>query len=155
MKHLLLSTLFIISSLAHAGDKSSMDMLATPVMELFEKGEISNVASKALSGSVISDYISKADLAQTDSQIEGYIKVLGKFYSSKLLHEQGVEGIYISRWYILNFERQPALIKINFYKANKTWEINSVSLDLDLGEYIEAGGKFELKGLGVKSKKES
>jgi len=149
LKNLVLTSLLFITSFVQADDKRDMDILAKPVMELFEQGKINKIASKALSDSTVADYISKADLAQTDGQIEGYIKVLGEFYSWKLLHEQGVDGIYVSRWYILNFARQPALIKLNFYKPQNTWEINSVSLDLDLGNYIEKGGKFELESLGV------
>lgn len=120
---------------------TEIDDLVKPVMEKISKGEISNLATVALSNSSVSDYISKADLNQADGQIKGYIDILGKFYSWSLLHEQGIEGTLISRWYILKYQRQPALIHMEFYKADKKWEVHSISLDLEVDDYIEARGK--------------
>jgi hypothetical protein len=129
-----------------------IDNLAKPVLDLFAKNEITQVATKALSNSSVSEYISKADLVQTDSQFHGYLNVLGKFYSSSLIHEQGIDGVFITRWYVLKYQRQPALISLEFYKANKTWELHSINLKLELDDYIEERSKLEIGRLGVKNK---
>lgn len=146
MKYLILITCFIGMN-SFAGN-AEIDDLAKPVMESISKGEVSKLATLALSSSSVSDYISKADLGQADGQIKGYIDILGKFYSWSLLHEQGIEGTFISRWYLLKYQRQPALIQMEFYKADKKWEVHSISLDLEVDDYIETQGKNQIGKVG-------
>lgn len=150
MKYLLLSIALLVSFVCNANDKEEIDSLAKPILALFEENKISNVASKALENSSISDYISKADLVQSDSQFYGYLNVLGKFYSQELIHQQGIDGTFISRWYVLKYARQPALIYLEFYKANEDWEVHSINLKLELYDYIEERSKIEIGRLGVK-----
>ncbi|MGK2232758.1 MAG: hypothetical protein ACI92O_001945 [Colwellia sp.] len=140
-----------MSFVSNANDKKEIDNLAKPVLALFEENKINSVASKALENSSISDYISKADLVQSDSQFFGYLNVLGKFHSQELIYEQGIEGTFISRWYVLKYDRQPALIYLEFYKAKDEWQIHSINLKLELDDYIEERSKIEIGKLGVKS----
>lgn len=114
MKYLLIITLLLTSFFTYANDAKEIDKLAKPVLDLFSKNEIEHVASKALASSSVSDYISKADMVQTDSQFHGYLNVLGKFYSLQLIHQQGIEGTFVTRWYVLKYQRQPALISLEF-----------------------------------------
>ncbi|SET68921.1 hypothetical protein [Thalassotalea agarivorans] len=150
MKHLIITILLFASVVAKADDSKEIDLLAKPILELFKKGDISNVGSKALANSSISDYISKADLVQTDSQFYGYLNVLGEFYSVELIHQQGIEGTFITRWYVLKYKRQPALISLEFYKAKDKWEVHSINLKLELDDYFEERSKIEIGKLGIK-----
>ena len=150
LKHLLITILLLIPIHTYASDSEEIDKLAEPVLELFSKNEIESVASKALERSSLTDYISKADLAQTDGQFYGYLNVLGKFYSLELIHQQGIEGTFITRWYVLKYQRQPALISLEFYKADDKWEIHAINLTLELDEYLEERSKVEIGKLGVK-----
>ena len=150
LKYILTSILLLTSFITFADDSEAIDKLAKPVLDLFYENKIENVASKALEKSSVSDYISKADLVQSDSQFYGYLNVLGKFYSLDLAHEQGIEGTFITRWYVLKYQRQPALINLEFYKANDKWEIHSINLKLELDDYFEESSKHELGKLGVK-----
>jgi hypothetical protein len=149
LKHLLITILLLLPFHTSANESKVIDKLAKPVLDLFSKNEIEHVASKALENSSVSDYISKADLVQTDSQFHGYLNVLGKFYSLELIHQQGIEGTFITRWYILKYQRQPALISLEFYKADDEWEVHSINLKLELDDYFEERSKIEIGKLGV------
>lgn len=150
MKHLLITLFLLVPFISYANDSQEIDKLVKPVLDLFSKNEIKNVASKALEHSSVSDYISKADLSQTDSQFHSYLSVLGKFYSLEMIHQQGIEGTFITRWYVLKYQRQPALVSLEFYKANDEWEVHSINLKLELDSYLEESSKFEIGRLGVK-----
>ncbi|KUM52789.1 hypothetical protein AR688_11000 [Rheinheimera sp. EpRS3] len=144
-----------ISVFTFADDKSEIDKLAKPVIELFKKGDFSKIASTALAKSSVSDYISKSDMNQTDSQFDSNFKIMGKFYSHDILHEQGIEGTFIARWYILKFQRQPLLLHMEFYKADQSWEVHSIKMVTELDDFIEEQGKFDIGKLGSKPEKES
>lgn len=144
LKHLLLPILLSFSFISYADDKTDIDNLANPVIELFEKGELNKIASTALSKSSVSDYISKSDMDQTDSQFEGNFKIMGKFFSSEIIHEQGLEGTFIARWYLLKYQRQPVLLHIEFYKADKKWNVHSIQMVTELDDFIEERGKLDL-----------
>jgi len=150
LKHLLITILLLAPFFTYANESQQIDKLAKPILDLFSKNEIEHVASKALEHSSVSDYISKADLIQTDSQFHGYLNVLGKFYSLQLIHQQGIEGTYSTRWYVLKYQRQPALISLEFYKADDEWEVHSINLKLELDDYLEERSKIEIGKLGKK-----
>jgi hypothetical protein len=155
LKHLLIPILLSISIFTYADDKSDIDQLANPVMELFKKGDFSKIASTALAKSSVSDYISKSDMNQTDSQFDGSFKIMGKFYSYETLHEQGIEGIFIARWYVLKFKRQPVLLHMEFYKADQSWEVHSIKMVTEMDDFIEEQGQFEIGKMGSHPEKES
>ena len=155
MKILLILALLSVPFYSIADNASEIDDLAKPVMELFKKKELTNIASTALSGSSIADYISKSDMAQSDGQFEGSIKIMGKYFGSKVLHEQEVDNTFIARWYLLRFERQPVLIHMEFYKPDTKWQVHSISMDTDMDDYIKKSGTFQIGRLGSKSDKES
>ena len=155
LKLILIPLLLSMSILTYADDKTDIDKLTNPVMELFKKGDFSKIASTALAKSSVSDYISKSDMNQSDSQFDGYFKIMGKFYSNEILHEQGIEGTFIARWYILKFKRQPVLLHMEFYKADQSWEVHSIKMVTEMDEFIENQGQFDIGKMGVQSEKES
>ncbi|MCP4321142.1 MAG: hypothetical protein GY787_04700 [Alteromonadales bacterium] len=144
-------TIFLLSSsVVFANDLSDIDSLAKPIIKSIENNEVDSIVSKALSHPSVADYISKSDMSETNKQFQNVLNSYGKFYSLKILHEQGVEDIYWSRWYIIRFERAPMLIKMEFYKPHNEWRINSIAIDADLDEYIEKSGKYNIGNIGEK-----
>ena len=142
--------IFLLSSVfAKADDLTDIDKLGNTVIQLLEKAEITNIVSKTMSTSSISKYISQDDFDQSDGTFEKNIKLMGKYYSSEVLHEGGIKSTFWSRWYIIRFERQPLMIYMEFYKPNDTWEVHSMRMDTDLSQYIHDAGqvKIGLKGL--------
>ncbi|NQY64861.1 MAG: hypothetical protein HRT38_14250 [Alteromonadaceae bacterium] len=155
MKNLLTLILLFVSINTYADDQSEIDELANPVMELFKKGDYSQIVSTALSKSSSADYITKSDMDQTNSQFDGNFKIMGKFYSYEILHEQGIDGTFMARWYLLKFKRQPVLLHMEFYKPDKTWNVYSIQMITEIDDYIESRGQSDIGKMGSKPDKES
>ena len=146
---LLITVSLTLSTKLHANSKEEIDKLTSPIMALFEQDDFSKVASTALANSSVSDYITKSDLAQTDSQFEGNFGIMGKYYSAIILHEQEIEDVFTVRWYLLKFQRQPVLLHMEFYKPNTKWEFHSIKMITDLDDYLEEQGRYEIGKMGV------
>lgn len=138
----------LLSHAIYANDLEDLDKLAKPIFTLIENGEVESLATKAMGTSSISDYISKSDMQQLDSQFSTILNVIGNYNSYKLLHEQGIEGIFWSRWYIVNFDRQPILITMEFYKAKSDWNFHSIGINTSLDDYMESGAEYRIGKMG-------
>jgi hypothetical protein len=144
LKTSLILVLVLFFGTASANNNEKIDKLAAPILALFDKGELDNIVTTALSKSSVADYLSKSDLQQTDSQFSGNFKIMGEFFGSDLLLQQGIEDVFITRWYLLRFKRQPVLLHMEFYKADKTWQVHSIQMDTSLDDYIENRGELVL-----------
>ena len=147
--------LILSSAFVTAEDFTDIDKLGNTAIELIKKGRLNNIVSKTMASSSISKYLSKDDFAQSDGTFERNIKLMGKYYSSEILHEGGVKGTFWSRWYIIKFERQPLMIYMEFYKPNDTWEVHSMRMDSDLSKYIHDAGQVKIGLKGLEFNKES
>jgi hypothetical protein len=150
LKNIIFILTLIASLSAYASDSEKLDDLAKPVFELIEKGQYKNIASTALSKGAAIKYISPADLEQIDGEFDNYFKVFGKYYSYRLLHEQGLEGDYWARWYLLKFERQPVVLYFEFYKPNEKWGVNALEIKTDIDDKIEEAGDYKISVIGLK-----
>jgi len=149
VQYLITIFLIITTFTALASDKDEMDKLASPIFQSISSGEHNKITSTALSNSSISKYIAPADLANSDSQFAGLLNGMGKYFSHELLHEQGIKGTFWLRWYLVKYERQPALFRVEFYKSNDKWEVHTLGIDTDLDEYIKQVAAKEIGKLGL------
>ncbi|RYV01834.1 hypothetical protein SOPP22_15885 [Shewanella sp. OPT22] len=151
MKHLLfILTLFSVNVVAD--DAQEFNNLVKPVFDSIEKGNFENIASTALSNGTVIKYISPASLEKTDGDFASLLKAFGKYYSNKLLHEQGIEGDYWARWYLMKFERQPVILYFEFYKPNDKWGINALEVKTDIDDKIEEAGDYKISVIGLNDK---
>ena len=146
----ILLPLFVFNS--HANEESDIDMLVKPILEAIQSGETKNIASLAFPvGSQNRNYISNADIKQLDSHFETSFNTVGKSYGYHLHHQANIPDIYVLRYYVFKFERQPGLIKIEAYKPKDTWRIYSIEIDDKLDDYIERSAVYHLGSMSDKS----
>ncbi|HHG3339917.1 hypothetical protein [Vibrio parahaemolyticus] len=145
MKNILLVFLCVINcSVAIADD--AIDAVTKPVLELIQKGEYKALATAAFpEKSRIREYISPADIKQLNTEMESYLRTMGKSYGYDLHHVSKIDGLFEIRYYLFRFERQPVIVKVGVYKPNKKWEFQEFSLDFNLDDYIE---KFAEEAIG-------
>ncbi|NGN99423.1 hypothetical protein G5S52_17745 [Grimontia sp. S25] len=149
MKFLLAICIFVISFNSSSSERANLDELTKPIFDSLKSGKIEKIPSLALSNSKIIKYFSEVDLEQFDTQFASEFKVLGKYYSHSLIHEQGIEGAFWAKWYLLKFERQPIVLYVEFYRPDETWGIQSIKLKNDVDDMIEKSGDYEIGTLGI------
>ncbi len=139
--------LFTVSSISYA--ENTPEDLIDPIISLIEKSEYSNIASTAFpEGTSTREYLSNAEIGSLDSQFEIRLKSAGKLYGYTLYHQADVPGIYLIRYFILRFERQPLVLVIEMYKPDTEWKMQGLHIDGDLDEYLENSANNRMGELG-------
>ena len=149
LKFCICFVLIFNSVFALADDLAEINKLGGVAISLIEQGELSNIVSKTTASSSLSKYLSEEDIAQSDATFERNMKLMGKYYSSEVIHEGGIKGAFWSRWYLIKFERQPLMIYMEFYKPNESWEVHSMRMDSDLSNYIHDAGQAKIGFKGM------
>ena len=134
-----------------AGESEELDGLADPIIEAIKNGETSNLMSFMLpENSPLKKYISDSQIESLNQQFHAKLSEYGKLVGSHLYHESKIEGVISIRYYILRFERQPGLLKIEAYHPNGKWRIQDIAVDSDLDDYLEEAAKVKMGTLGFK-----
>ena len=148
MKFVTLVLLVLFSSKLLAAN--TVDEVVNPILLKIDKGEFKTIASDSFpDGSAMRQYISASDIKQLDSQMLSYLSTMGKSNGYQLYLTSDVPRIYEHRYYLFRFDRQPVIVKFEIYKANKSWEMHSVSLDFELDSRMEESAKIRLGGMGL------
>jgi hypothetical protein len=144
MNKIIIITLLSFSSFFSFAE-SSLDKVVEPILKAIDAGEFTSLASMAFpKDSTMREYISTADIKQLDTQMESYLRTMGASNGYILHHKAEVSGVFELRYYLYKFDRQPVLVKFEVYKPKNSWEMHSISLDFNLDDYIEEGGKLFL-----------
>lgn len=130
---------------------SDLDKLAQPILDAVSSGATGKIASLVFPvGSPSRSYISSADLKRLDSQFETSFDTVGQSYGYSLYHEADIPGVYAIRYYVFRFERQPVLLKFEFYKPKEKWEIHGFEIDDELDTYMENAAQYRIGNLGAR-----
>ena len=130
---------------------SDLDKLAQPILDAVSSGTTDKIASLVFPvGSPSRSYISSADLNQLDSQFKASFDTVGKSYGYSLYHEANIPGVYAIRYYVFRFERQPVLLKFEFYKPNEKWVVHGFEIDDELDTYMENSAQYRIGNLGAR-----
>lgn len=148
MKKIIFALLVVCSFSASANNMQKLDDLMQPVFDAIEGGRFNKLVSTAMSQSSIVQYMSKFDLEESDRDFKSYFSAFGTYYSHRVLYEQGIEGDFWARWYLLKFQRQPVVLYVEFYKPDDHWEVNSISIKTDIDDGIEEAGDEAISLLG-------
>ncbi|MEH6452588.1 MAG: hypothetical protein V7782_06035 [Psychromonas sp.] len=124
------------------------EQLAQPIFDAIQSGKVDKIVSVGMANSEAAKYMSQADIDLSNSQYESYFKAFSKFYSYRLLHEQGIKGDFWSRWYLLKFDRQPVVLYLEFYKKDQSWSVQRISLKSDLDIQTEKSGDIVISTQG-------
>ena len=146
-KYLFLILVLLFSNQAFS--ESNVSKLEKPILSTINKGEISNLASLAFPKGKKNArrYISDSDIEGLDITFRNTLSLLGDYYGYKLFHEAVIQDLYIIRYYILKYERQPILLKLEFYRPNDSWVINGMEFDTGLDNYMEDSAKSYIGNL--------
>lgn len=83
------------------------------------------------------DYFSKSDLTKLNIKYKKFLTRFDRFLGYHLYDEIEVPDVYVVRYYALKYHRQPALLKMRFYKPEDTWRIQGMGIDMSLYEHLE------------------
>ncbi|WP_346837880.1 hypothetical protein [Microbulbifer sp. SAOS-129_SWC] len=152
MRILIVLLLIFLPNSGWCNDEQDLDNLAKPIISALERGEIHNLMSLVFpKDSPLRKYISESDLESTNSQFSAKLSQFGKLRGISLYYESKVEGVISIRYYLLQYERQPVLLKIESYNPKDAWRIQDITVDGDLDDYLEEAAKVKLGTLGLKS----
>ncbi len=147
MKNAILVLLVLFSSNLLAAN--SVEEVVNPILLKINNGEFKTIASDSFAeGSAMRQYISASDIKQLDTQMLSYLSTMGKSNGYQLYLTSDIPGVFEQRYYLFRFDRQPVIVKFEIYKANKSWEMHSVSLDFNIDDHMEDSAKIRLGGMG-------
>tara|TARA_R110002050_G_scaffold183361_4_gene316815 strand:+ start:2105 stop:2599 length:495 start_codon:yes stop_codon:yes gene_type:complete len=143
-----ISLVFLVSLNTSANEE--IDKLTLPVLEAIQKGDVSNIFSMAFpKDSPTRDYFSKSEFIQLDAQFESSFKTLGKAHGYFEYLVSDIPDVFMIKYYVVKFERQPALIKFRLYKTKNKWRVNAFELDDTIQNYLEESAKYRLGTQGL------
>ncbi|SEA11744.1 hypothetical protein [Microbulbifer marinus] len=134
--------LLLFSSFAIA--ESGSDERAALSKPFFDKLE--NQSFDGLATLVYKDskYVSKDALKQNDSKFLATFSLLGEYIEKQLLVDLPVGNRWVHQTYLLIFDRQPVLLKIDFYKPRNEWTIQEVVWEADFDDLVAEHAKFKI-----------
>jgi hypothetical protein len=124
---------------------NSPEELSKPILESIKDGKIQKLFSMVYpKGSPSRQYFSDSDVIQWDATFESTITAYGKPIKYFEYLKSDIADTFEIRYYLFKFERQPVLVKFEFYKPYNDWGIHSFSIDSDLDAYIEEAFKYRI-----------
>ena len=77
---------------------------------------------------------------------------MGESLGYELIQESNINDIYVIKYFLFKFDRQPTLVKIEYYKPKENWRIHGFQVDMYFDDYIIEGTIKRIKKLGAKDK---
>ena len=126
-----------------------MASLVAPVLSAIEKGDTKNIFSLALpESSPTRSYFSDAEFIQMDSQFHSSFQTLGKCHGYEEILTSDIPGVFMLKYHVFKFQRQPVIIKFRLYKPNKEWRVNAFEIDDTIQASLEESAKWRLGNIG-------
>ena len=151
LRKILLINLVLMSFNTFSSD--TISVLETPILNAINKGNITQLATAIFpEGSGMRKYFSLVDLQSLNKSFESTLNGLGDCQGFELLQESNINNIYIIRYFVFKFDRQPILVKFEYYKPNNDWRINGFKIDTDFDGRMAEGSMNSIRKLGSKDK---
>ncbi len=88
---------------------------------------------------------SKSDsIHKTKSQLRDIEYLLGNYNSSIFVDRAALSNRFVHVTYLALFDRKPARIEFQFYRAKEKWKIHSLTFDTDVDEELKLGARTKI-----------